>query len=67
MLVSETKILKDTDFPLMERIIMGPLEEEAKIYLRDSSRVNDISKEVRSPSSRGSYFLSHDRFSRLTN
>ena len=43
----ETRVLQESDYPLMERVLMGPLEEEAKIYLRDKSMVKDISNEVR--------------------
>ena len=42
----ETRVLQESDYPLMERVLMGPLEEEAKIYLRDKSMVEDISNEV---------------------
>ncbi|CAH1795141.1 unnamed protein product [Owenia fusiformis] len=44
----ETKVLKDNDHPLVERIVLGPVEDEAKIFLLDRAAANDIPNEVAS-------------------
>ena len=45
-LISETRVLKDDDFPLIERVILGPLEDVAKIFIMDKGRVKEVNEEV---------------------
>uniref|UniRef100_A0A1A9W835 LIM zinc-binding domain-containing protein n=1 Tax=Glossina brevipalpis TaxID=37001 RepID=A0A1A9W835_9MUSC len=42
----EQKRLKDTEYPLITRITLGPHEDVAKLFLVDSRRTDEISNEV---------------------
>nr|XP_002735045.1 PREDICTED: uncharacterized protein LOC100366511 [Saccoglossus kowalevskii] len=42
----ETMHMKQTDFPLLERVNMGPSEEYAKIYIVEKTAVKDVTHEV---------------------
>jgi len=44
--VTETRTLDDTDIPLLERISLGPLEDDAKIFIVEVQRKCDITEEV---------------------
>ena len=39
-------MLQETDHPLMERVISGPLEDNAKIFIMDKDKVDVITQEV---------------------
>ena len=43
----ETRVLKDDNYPLLERVILGPLEDEASIFIMEKHRSHDITSEVR--------------------
>lgn len=38
----EQKRLKDTEYPLLNRIMLGPHEDVAKLFLVDSRRTDEI-------------------------
>ncbi|GAB6028217.1 hypothetical protein CHUAL_002411 [Chamberlinius hualienensis] len=42
----EIKIIKDDEYPLVARILLGPHEQVAKIYIMDRSRTSEVSNEV---------------------
>ncbi|KAL9892880.1 ras association family member [Glossina fuscipes fuscipes] len=42
----EQKRLKETEYPLITRIMLGPHEDVAKLFLVDSRRTDEISNEV---------------------
>jgi Ras association domain-containing protein 2/4 len=42
----ETRALADTDIPLLERIFLGPLEDDAKIFIVERHQTFDITEEV---------------------
>lgn len=42
----EQKRLKDTDYPLVVRIMLGPHEDVARMFLMDAQRTQEISNEV---------------------
>lgn len=42
----ETRALGDSDIPLLERIILGPLEDDAKIFIIERQQTFDITEEV---------------------
>ncbi|KAK2160801.1 hypothetical protein LSH36_127g17013 [Paralvinella palmiformis] len=44
--ISETRVLKDDDFPLVERVILGPLEDVAKLFIMDKDKVKEVNEEV---------------------
>lgn len=44
--VTETRTLRDGDVPLLERILLGPLEDNAKIFIIDRQQTIDITEEV---------------------
>jgi len=44
--VIETRSLRDNDIPLLERISLGPVEDDAKIFIIDRQQTLDITEEV---------------------
>uniref|UniRef100_A0A0A1XAW4 Ras association domain-containing protein 2 n=2 Tax=Zeugodacus cucurbitae TaxID=28588 RepID=A0A0A1XAW4_ZEUCU len=42
----EQKRLKETDYPLLTRVMMGPHEDVARLYLVDAKKTDEISNEV---------------------
>ena len=42
----ETRLIQDTEFPLMLRVNLGPHEEISKLYLMDKKKTSEISGEV---------------------
>jgi len=44
--VIESWTLQDNDIPLLERICLGPLEDDAKIFIIDRQQTFDITEEV---------------------
>ena len=39
-------MLQENDHPLMERVISGPLEDNAKIFIMDKDKVDVVTQEV---------------------
>ena len=39
-------MLQQTDYPLLEQVMQGPMEEEAKIFIKEKRTVQTISEEV---------------------
>ena len=44
--LTEQRLLRESDYPLIERVLMGPLEGEAQIFIYEKGKVGDISEEV---------------------
>jgi len=44
---SVTQRLRDEELPLIERLVQGPNEEEAKLFIMEENSVSEISQEVR--------------------
>ena len=44
---SAHQILASTDYPLIRRVLMGPLEEDSQIYIYEKGEAEEISEEVR--------------------
>ncbi|ELU08705.1 hypothetical protein CAPTEDRAFT_212368 [Capitella teleta] len=42
----ERRVLNASDYPLIERVIMGPVEDQAKISIMDRANVQAISEEI---------------------
>ena len=42
----ETRLVQDTEFPLMLRVNLGPHEDISKLYLMDKKMTSEISSEV---------------------
>ena len=42
----ETRLVQDTEFPLMLRVNLGPHEDISKLYLMDKKNTSEISSEV---------------------
>ena len=42
----ETHPLNDGDVPLLERICLGPLDDDAKIFIVERQKTFDITEEV---------------------
>jgi len=42
----ECRILGEYDYPLIERVLMGPLEDEANLYIYETGTITDISEIV---------------------
>ena len=40
-------MLEEGTYPLIERVMLGPLEDDAKVFIMDRDRVRDVSEEVR--------------------
>ncbi|KAI0226795.1 Ras association domain-containing protein 2, partial [Lamellibrachia satsuma] len=46
MSTGETRMLQENDHPLMERVISGPLEDNAKIFIMDKDKVDVVTQEM---------------------
>ena len=44
--VAAVKVLREKDYPLIERVMMGALEDNGKIYIMEKDKAFDISIEV---------------------
>jgi len=44
--VIETQTLVDSDVPLLQRISLGPLDDDAKIYIVERQQTFDVTEEV---------------------
>ena len=44
--MAETQTLSDNDVPLLERISLGPLEDDAKIFIVERQQTFDVTEEV---------------------
>ena len=45
-LYSERRVLKEADYPLLERVLLGPIENEAKIFIMEKDKTHEVSSEV---------------------
>ena len=43
---AEMRVLKDDSYPILERLLMGPIEEESKIFIMERHRTQEVSMEV---------------------
>lgn len=43
---AETHALLDTAIPLLERLVLGPLEDDAKLFIMERQQAFDITQEV---------------------
>lgn len=48
IICSEQRRLQDDEYPLLVRVMLGPHEDVAKLYLMDRQNTDEISSEVRS-------------------
>ncbi len=39
-------MLREADYPLVERVLLGPIEEEAKIFIMEKDKTHEVSSEV---------------------
>ena len=44
---AETMTLKESEYPLTERVLNGPNEDDIKMFIMEKSRVYDINEQVR--------------------
>ncbi len=44
---AERRVLKESDYPLLERVLLGPIEDEAKIFIMEKDKTHEVSSEVR--------------------
>ncbi len=42
----ERRVLREQDYPLLERVLLGPLENEAKIFIMEKAATHEVSVEV---------------------
>ena len=45
-LFTERRVLKEADYPLLERVLLGPIEGEAKIFIMEKDKTHEVSSEV---------------------
>ena len=45
-LYPERRVLKEADYPLLERVLLGPIEDEAKIFIMEKDKTHEVSSEV---------------------
>ena len=45
-LSTERRVLKEADYPLLERVLLGPIENEAKIFIMEKDKTHEVSSEV---------------------
>ncbi len=44
---TERLLLRKDDYPLVQKILLGPIDEESKIVLMEKQGVQEVSPEVR--------------------
>ena len=43
---TERRVLKEADYPLLERVLLGPIEDEGKIFIMEKDKTHEVSSEV---------------------
>ena len=42
----ERRVLREGDYPLLERVLLGPIEDEGKIFIMEKDKTHEVSSEV---------------------